>query len=369
MTALQDAKRKLLCFDSHLFQYFLLINNKALQFTSMGRRQTDPDFGRYALLILFSMAAISCCMVYLCFSLVFRPSTGSLDSGVAELAESEGEGEYIDCCRGIEHLELWGDAVKWGSDFKVNSSKECCLACKNMCSGEDGPCLCDSWVFCGDKKACGSKFGECWLKKQKDSLEPDRRDSGPQVMWTSGLVFGKGEGIIGLETEYGMLHIKLLPDCAPHSVSYLLELLASHHCAGCHFYRSESRGRFWDPEGNHIKQAPYGPPFALIQGTLEAHGTVFKDVPTEACPRVRRGSIAWVGSGPEFFISLANHNEWKKAYTLFGFVLPEDMETVEKIANLPTKAEVWSDIKVAVLEKPVAFHFRRIRSRRYVDPS
>ncbi|KAF9687538.1 hypothetical protein SADUNF_Sadunf02G0103900 [Salix dunnii] len=27
-------------------------------------------------------------------------------------------------CRGIEKLELWGAAVKWGSDHKFNSSEE-----------------------------------------------------------------------------------------------------------------------------------------------------------------------------------------------------------------------------------------------------
>lgn len=64
------------------------------------------------------------------------------------------------CCRGMKSVELWGAAVKWGSEFKFNSSEECCKACKGMCSGSDGPCLCDSWVFCGDRESCGSKFGE-----------------------------------------------------------------------------------------------------------------------------------------------------------------------------------------------------------------
>ncbi|PNX69430.1 peptidyl-prolyl cis-trans isomerase, partial [Trifolium pratense] len=64
------------------------------------------------------------------------------------------------CCRGIENLELWGSAVKWGSDFKFNTSEGCCNACKSMCTGKDGPCLCDTWVFCGNRQACGSKFGE-----------------------------------------------------------------------------------------------------------------------------------------------------------------------------------------------------------------
>ncbi|KAE8692992.1 hypothetical protein F3Y22_tig00110819pilonHSYRG00127 [Hibiscus syriacus] len=29
-----------------------------------------------------------------------------------------------------------------------------------MCTGNDGPCLCDTWVFCGNKEAYGSRFGE-----------------------------------------------------------------------------------------------------------------------------------------------------------------------------------------------------------------
>ncbi|KAF9587273.1 hypothetical protein IFM89_039520 [Coptis chinensis] len=124
-------------------------------------------------------------------------------------------------------------------------------------------------VFCGNKQACGSKFGECWLKKHKDTLASDKQDSRDQVIWTSGLIFGKGEGIVGLGTEYGVLHVKLLPECALNFVNYILELLGMRHCASCHLYRAEGRRSSWDSEGNHIKDAPFGPPFALIQGTLE----------------------------------------------------------------------------------------------------
>ncbi|GLT51538.1 hypothetical protein SLA2020_249410 [Shorea laevis] len=332
----------------------------------MGRRKTDAEVGRCALLVLLFLAIISCLLAYFCFTVVFNPSgiTASFGS-IQDLATQQDETEEENqCCGGIEHLELWGDAVKWGSDFKFNSSEQCCMACKEMCKGDDGPCLCDSWVFCGNRGACGSRFGECWLKKQRDVLAPDRRDSGDQVMWTSGLMFGKGEGIVELKTEYGVLRVKLLPDCAPHSVSFILELMSLHHCAGCKFYRAETRGSSWDSDGNHIEYASFGPPFALIQGTLKAQGVTFKDIPLEACPTVRRGSVAWVGSGPEFFISLANHNEWKKAYTVFGYVLPEDMAMVEKIAQLPTEPEVWNNINVSVLERPVPLRFRGIKRSR-----
>lgn len=111
-----------------------------------------------------------------------------------------------------------------------------------------------------------------------------------------------------------------------------------------------------------ISQTPFGPPFALIQGTLEPLGAPFKKIPTEACPIIRRGSVAWIGSGPEFFISLANHQEWKHAYTVFGSLLPEDMEIAERIAQLPSKPEVWNNINVSVMEKPVSLSVRRIKT-------
>ncbi len=78
------------------------------------------------------------------------------------MVSAEGE-EDENFCRGIKHLELWGDAVKWGSEFKLNSSKDCCMACKAMCVDKGEPCLCDSWFFCGDKQACGSQFGQVLL--------------------------------------------------------------------------------------------------------------------------------------------------------------------------------------------------------------
>ncbi|KAH6838262.1 peptidyl-prolyl cis-trans isomerase [Perilla frutescens var. hirtella] len=341
----------------------------------MGRRGSELEPARWGSMVLLLMGLVSFCMVYIFMSTVMRPSSSPLSSadsrmgslgyddgsfggngGNSELETSGGGG----CCRGVPNLELWGAAVKWGTDFKFNSSEQCCKACKAMCTGKDGPCLCDSWVFCGNKEACGEKFGECWLKKQKDVLFPDKQETGNKIMWTSGVIFGRGEGIIALETDYGTLHIKLLPECSPHSVAYMLELLSLRHCAGCHFYRAESRGQFWDIKGNHIKDASYGPPFALIQGTLEAQALTFNPIPSEHRSTIRRGSVAWVGSGPEFFISLADHEEWRNSYTVFGSVLPEDMAIAEKIARLPTKADVWNNINVSVLEKTVPLKFQRI---------
>ena len=97
----------------------------------------------------------------------------------------------------------------------------------------------------------------------------------------------------------------------------------------------------------------------MIQGTLEAHGTIFNKIPKELSYQINRGSVAWIGSGPEFFISLANHNEWKNEYSVLGFVLPEYMKVVEIISQLPTKQDLWHNINVSVLKKTVPIRFRR----------
>ncbi|KAL5777204.1 hypothetical protein ACOSP7_010130 [Xanthoceras sorbifolium] len=127
----------------------------------MVRRQNDPDSPRFTSLIVLSVGLISCALVYTFLSVILKPSESYSDPGFESLSSIDDGGQ---CCQGIDNLELWGAAVKWGSDFKFNTSNDCCQACKAMCSGNDGPCLCDTWVFCGNKDACGSKFGEVCLK-------------------------------------------------------------------------------------------------------------------------------------------------------------------------------------------------------------
>ncbi|CAH8347083.1 unnamed protein product [Eruca vesicaria subsp. sativa] len=159
----------------------------------------------------------------------------------------------------------------------------------------------------------------------------------------------------GFETEHGVRHVNLHPECATHSVYYILS---------CQFHRAENRGSsYWDSEGNNINNAPYGPPYAMIQGVLQPEGNMFTLIPSEHFPTICRGSVAWVGSGPEFFISLANHHEWEQSYTVFGYVLPEDMEVAERISGLPTRVDVWNSVNLSVLEKPVSLTVRRMKSR------
>ena len=132
----------------------------------MPRRLNDGVRGRFTSTALLFIGLISCLTVYAVFFNILRPrpQDHTLDSAVRftdsrDHARVDGGG----CCRGVANLELWGPAVKWGTDFKFESPGECCKACKAMCSGNDGPCLCDTWVFCGNKEACGPKFGEVRL--------------------------------------------------------------------------------------------------------------------------------------------------------------------------------------------------------------
>jgi hypothetical protein len=58
----------------------------------------------------------------------------------------------------------------------------------------------------------GMYFGlwwQCWLKVQEDLLAPQVQDTGPHVAWTSGLIYREGTGVIGLETERGVVHIQV----------------------------------------------------------------------------------------------------------------------------------------------------------------
>lgn len=133
--------------------------------SQMGRRSNDPEASRFTTLALLLLGFISCALVYTILSLVLNPNVNFTNSGSKSFAliEESSEDNNGGCCSGIDNLELWGAAVKWGSEFKFNSSRECCEACKAMCHGNDGPCLCDTWVFCGNKETCGSKFGEVRL--------------------------------------------------------------------------------------------------------------------------------------------------------------------------------------------------------------
>ncbi|CBI29454.3 unnamed protein product, partial [Vitis vinifera] len=86
------------------------------------------------------MGVVSCTLVCAFFFVVLRLDANSLIS-------------ELDASTLIEE-----DGMKWGFDFKFNSSKECCMDSKEMCNGNDRSFLCDTWVFYGNREVCGPKF-------------------------------------------------------------------------------------------------------------------------------------------------------------------------------------------------------------------
>lgn len=108
---------------------------------------------------------------------------------------------------------------------------------------------------------------------------------------------------------------------------------------------------------------PPGPPYALIQGTLQTDGLPYKPIPREAAPIVKRGYVCLVGEGPDFFISLGEHTEWGNAHTVFGRVPEEDLAGVlAKVLEQPSKQETWGETKVLALANPISFKLGRDES-------
>ncbi|GFZ01086.1 peptidyl-prolyl cis-trans isomerase [Actinidia rufa] len=112
----------------------------------MGRKPNDSEPTRWASVAILAMGLVSCTVVYI----------GVLNSSSIPLKSV------------------------------VGLARLCVLGMMGLVCAILG-------FFCGNWEACGSQFGECWLKKQKDTLAPERQEAGNKVSWTSGLIFGKGE--------------------------------------------------------------------------------------------------------------------------------------------------------------------------------
>eukprot|EP00850_Spirogloea_muscicola_P004828 SM000021S06461 [mRNA] locus=s21:404190:405905:- [translate_table: standard] len=168
-------------------------------------------------------------------------------------------------CRWMPHWELWGHPVKLGPSNLQDSAAACCQSCRDMCQG-GGKCHCNPWVYCGDKERCGEQHRQCWLKWPEDALRPEvHNDAG--VPWISGMLY-TGTGVsfgcqspklsLALVVTAGHHHtrppegdirVKLRPEWAPATVSYLRDLLQLRHCTGCRFYRAEDLGAAWAADG------------------------------------------------------------------------------------------------------------------------
>lgn len=130
----------------------------------MARRHHEGEGGggawRRIHLVVLLLICVTCGAVYLVCSPVlrnpFEKEVSSSSSSSEKNKKTMVVGSLDDkesCCHGAEGTELWGEAVNWGPHLILNSSYQCCTACKANSK-------CNSWVFCGDRDKCAAKYGE-----------------------------------------------------------------------------------------------------------------------------------------------------------------------------------------------------------------
>ena len=296
-------------------------------------------------------------------------------------------------CHAVAGTELPGDVVRWGADHKVESASQCCAACKSRVG-------CNTWVWCGNATACASRHQECWLKKRPDPFEDIDLLTGRSSLWTSGVLgeppvaatgavdmSADGGGGLGPEasmdfallTVEGLVRFRLRPQ-ATNAVQYARALLDEVRASpsqqtsapdvdaerpvrdGLRFYRAEPVPGRWgslDWPDNYLG-GRWGPPYALLQGSLRPRGTRVRPSSADrgpgAKPIIRRGMVAWAGGqgGPDFFIALAQHPEWGNGHTVWADCL--DMGVIDAIMRRPLRVSNWGSINATELITPVPFH-------------
>jgi hypothetical protein len=126
----------------------------------MARRHHEGEGGgawRRIHVVVLLLICVTCGAVYLVCSPVLR---NLFEKEVSSVSETKKKTVVVgsledkeSCCHGAEGMELWGEAVNWGPHLILNSSYQCCTACKVNSK-------CNSWVFCGDRDKCAAKYGE-----------------------------------------------------------------------------------------------------------------------------------------------------------------------------------------------------------------
>ncbi|EFJ46801.1 hypothetical protein VOLCADRAFT_92618 [Volvox carteri f. nagariensis] len=186
--------------------------------------------------------------------------------------------------------------------------------------------------------------------------------------------------------------IKLRPDLAPDTCLLVWELAQKANCPGCNFYRHEPVPMNWGQEGF------YGPPYALLQGSLQdlARQPPFENAqklqvnqpfpgfnfaithrshvlnlippflapslvptPSHHCTHPRKGHVCIIPNCKEFFIATADHPEWGASHTIFGEV--EDLSAEPSYPFEPFHTATNSDkITTRWLDNAYAFNLTAI---------
>lgn len=233
---------------------------------------------------------------------------------------------------------------------------------------------------------------DCWLKKRGAPWEDVDVLQGRSTKWTAGVLgspppAAESAGDPDRPCDFallmldGLVRMRLRPE-AESAARYVAALLsemgagASDASAsapaldparpprdGLRFYRAEPVPKHWGSlewPDNYFG-GRWGPPYALLQGSLRPTGTRVKasnaDRSQQARPVIRRGMLAWAGGagGPDFFIALAQHPEWGNGHTVFAEAFAEDMAVIDALMRRPLRVSNWGSINATELVTPMPF--------------
>jgi len=130
-----------------------------------------------------------------------------------------------------------------------------------------------------------------------------------------------------LTTEFASIKIIPYTKASPTNSKLVLDLASSGKCAGCNFYRHEHVPADWGKNGF------YGPPYALLQGSLQ---DVTADPAFENAVPIRPGHVCFIPKCREFFIATAAHTEWGTSHSVWGEVDQESLQMIEKVPFEPS---------------------------------
>lgn len=140
----------------------------------------------------------------------------------------------------------------------------------------------------------------------------------------------EGEPVVVLETNQGVIELKLMPDIAPKACENFAGLVRKGYYDGIIFHRVIK---------SFMIQG--GDPTGTGRGGRSLWGRPFEDEVDASVTFSRRGLLAMANAGPntngsQFFITTVPTPWLNMRHTIFGEVV-SGYDVVEKIENTPTK--------------------------------
>lgn len=122
----------------------------------------------------------------------------------------------------------------------------------------------------------------------------------------------------------GVIPVHLDPANAPKTVSAITSLAGS-----------AATGRVHRAEAVPPPRSD-GPPYALVQMTVDDPGGALRSLTHEGTKLIERGTVCLIGGTSDFFVALDTHRGWEASMTVFGHVAEPEMKSqVEPILQRP----------------------------------